>query len=399
MVAFGATTTLGMAVGMLPIFAFGALGPFITESIDMSRTGFGGLLTALYVAAALASPAVGRLVDVIGPRRLLFGLVTIAGSGFVLAGVVGGFSGLVAGAALFGLGLALVNPVTNGLIALHTEPSRRGTMVGITYSGTQLAIILAGLLMPPAAGSIGWDRTFVLSGGICLSVLLVAGVVIPRVPVREPQAPQGLSQPHASEGSVGTLTWVALYAFCMAFAVTNVPAYLPLFAVDALGLSPTVAGYAISVIGVVGVPARILWSRAAGTGPGTRHMTLLTIGSLLSLLVVIASGLGGGRQWTLWIGVVAFGATGIAWLPVTMMAVLASAGRDRAGSAAGWVQGGTYIGAAVGPIVFGYLVDRTGQYAAGWSVAGVSFLVAVLLARALRLRLLSDSALRGAGRA
>lgn len=77
-------------------------------------------------------------------------------------------------------------------------------------------------------------------------------------------------------------------------------------------------------------------------------------------------------------------AFGIGWSwPGVMIFALVRLGRDSPGSASSAVQGGNFAGAALGPVLFGYLVSTT-DYAVAWRVSAATMLVAaglVLLAR------------------
>lgn len=55
-----------------------------------------------------------------------------------------------------GLALAVGNPVTNKLVALHVLPAARGLVMGIKQSGVQIGAFLAGMLLPALAGVLGW---------------------------------------------------------------------------------------------------------------------------------------------------------------------------------------------------------------------------------------------------
>ena len=56
----------------------------------------------------------------------------------------------------------------------------------------------------------------------------------------------------------------------------------------------------------------------------------------------------------------------------------------RVGAATGVVSMGMYTGFAAGPLLMGLLLDRTGNFHAGWLVIGGGYLLCILLALALR---------------
>ena len=70
-IGFVLTLTLGMAVCTFLPYALGALGPFITADLGITRTALGSLTTVTYLFGAALSPVAGPAVDRFGGRRCL----------------------------------------------------------------------------------------------------------------------------------------------------------------------------------------------------------------------------------------------------------------------------------------------------------------------------------------
>ena len=103
-IGFVVTLTLGMAVCTFLPYALGALGPFITDDLGITRTALGSLTTVMYAVGAVLSPVAGPLVDRFGGRRSLVVAFATGGLGVATAAVGGRhYAGLVAGAAVFGV--------------------------------------------------------------------------------------------------------------------------------------------------------------------------------------------------------------------------------------------------------------------------------------------------------
>ncbi|HEX5997258.1 MAG TPA: hypothetical protein VFY84_19130, partial [Jiangellales bacterium] len=102
-----------------------------------------------------------------------------------------------------------------------------------------------------------------------------------------------------------------------------------------------------------------------------------------------------GQPALMWAGAVAFGASGIAANVVVMLALVRFTARQAVGTASGIVAVGLYLGFAVGPLIFGLVVDRVGSYTDAWLVVVTAYVVAAGVA------LLSGGRPggRGAGRA
>src|SRR2546430_10985472 len=99
-----------MAVCTFLPYALGALGPFITDDLGITRTALGSLTTVMYAVGAVLSPVAGPLVDRFGGRRSLvvafatggLGVATAAAGGRHHPGLVGRAAGFRAPGRLVG---------------------------------------------------------------------------------------------------------------------------------------------------------------------------------------------------------------------------------------------------------------------------------------------------------
>ena len=66
-----ALLTTAMAFSMMQLFLIGALGPRLVDRLGVSETLLGLTTTVGFGTAAVLSPAGGRIVDRVGPRRAL----------------------------------------------------------------------------------------------------------------------------------------------------------------------------------------------------------------------------------------------------------------------------------------------------------------------------------------
>ncbi len=375
--AFTLALVAAMAAGALVQFLVGALAPFIAEDLDLTRAAVGGLTSALFASAALLSPVAGPLVDRLGARTMLVVLY-----GGVVASAVGmaastALPWLVAAVVLGGVGLAVMNPVTNLLIARRVPPGRQGTLTGFKQSGVLVGSAAVGLLAPGAAAQFGWRAVLVVVavvlavGGAVATATATGRAAAVRAPARAPTLP-----PPAQV----RLGWLTAYALTMGAAVSAFGAFLVLYAVEDVGLSPARAGAVLGLGSVVGVAARIVWGRAAER-----------VASVAAALVLLA-GLSAAAQaliWAaptwpalLWAGTVLYGASAAAWNSVTMLAVIRGVPADHTGRASGTVQAGFFVGFIAAPVAFGALVDATGGYGVSWAATTGLFVVAALLAGA-----------------
>ncbi|WP_255281624.1 MFS transporter [Actinomadura madurae] len=63
--------------------------PQIQDGLDTTPAGAAWALTAMTLSAAVATPVVGRLGDLYGPRRVLLAVLAVAATGTVVAALAG----------------------------------------------------------------------------------------------------------------------------------------------------------------------------------------------------------------------------------------------------------------------------------------------------------------------
>ena len=141
------------------------------------------LVTALYLASAIAQPTAGKAAEVFGPRR-----VFIAGIiGVAIGGLVGGFAQdlltLLVSRVLIGLGTSCAYPTAMLLIrhrardaGLDRPPG--GVLGGLQIAGTataSLGLPVGGILV----GSLGWRSVFFINVPVALIALVTTLAWVP----------------------------------------------------------------------------------------------------------------------------------------------------------------------------------------------------------------------------
>jgi len=369
-----ATLSAGMVMSTFVGYAFGALGPFIIDDLDLSRTALGSLTTVMYFVGSILSPVLGPLVDRFGGRRSLLALFAVGSAGTVVASATPGYAGLVAGAALAGVAVALGNIATNQLIARHVDPTRQGVVTGVKQSGVQVGAFLAGAALPALAEAWGWR--WALATSVLIAAAGVAGTLL-TVPHHPGRFEMPRDPADTGAGPLGpAVNRLTAYSTLMGLGVGAAAAYLPLYAVEELGTGRRAAGLAAALMGLVGVVARVLWGRRHDrtATPVTRTLLVLAAASVVAAGLVWAAEAAGVAL--LWAGAAAFGATAVAWNALGMLAIVRDVDSARAGRASGRVLLGFFAGYLAGPVSFGAVVDATDTYALGWAGVTAAFLAA-----------------------
>ena len=282
--------------------------PLYVEHIGGGPSQVGLVMGVFAVAAILARPYVGRLVDRLGGKpSLLLGslLFTIGALLYVVSHSV---PTLLVGRFLQGLGISASSTAFIALIAALAPPGRRGEAIGLSAAAMPIALMTAPAMGASLLESWGFVPLFVLSAFVSALSLLTA------VFISEPQSTD--CDDHNGEEGEGAFfpvlrlrsVWVPSGAMgVMAVSYGSILTFLPLFAiqqgVDNPGLFFT--AYGLTVIAAqflagrvsdrVGrhrmiVPAMVLLALAFPVLALVRSLPLL-----LGVAVLYGLGFGGAR--------------------------------------------------------------------------------------------------------
>jgi MFS family permease len=142
------------------------------------------LVSALYVATAIAQPTAGKIAEVFGPRR-----VFLTGILLVLAGgLVGGFAPslglLLVSRVLIGLGTSCAYPTAMLLIRRRASSAGLDKPPGAVLGGLQIAAIATASLGLPIGGLLvagfGWRSVFFINVPVAVVALVATLLWIPK---------------------------------------------------------------------------------------------------------------------------------------------------------------------------------------------------------------------------
>ncbi|MCA1688703.1 MAG: MFS transporter [Actinobacteria bacterium] len=327
----------------------------------------------------MASAVVGRLVERMGAHRGM--RLAAAGSAASLLGVAllaTSWAGLVACLVLGGLANAVTHPATNLSLAREVPAGRQGLSFGIKQAAIPAATLLAGLAVPGIAVTLGWRWAFV--GGAALA-LAVASLVPAGAPG---SASRRREEAREKDASIAPLVLLALGIGLGSTAATPLGAFLVESSV-ASGLRVETAGLLLAAGSAVNIVVRIVFGHLADGMSGGR---LLLVAGMLGVGVVGFVLLATGESGLILPGVLlAFGA-GWGWPGLFNFAVVKT-NPNAPAVATGITQTGASGGAALGPLVFGLVVEAA-SYDVAWLVSGVVALVALAAILAGRRMLLRD---------
>ena len=406
----------------------------IGRAFDASPARTAWLVSALYVATAIGQPVVGRLVDVLGPRRLYLAGAVLVG----IAGVIGlaaqDLGTLVVARIVLGVGTCAGYP--SAMYLIRSEGRRTGTdspsgvLTVLAVSAQTIAVVgptFGGLLI----GVAGWRATFAVNIPFAIACLWLGARRLPRHdPLQETRAP-------GRYDLVGTLLFGVALVSTMLFLMERRADLWPLPVVAGLAVAlfayvelrhadpfvdlrllranpPLVATYARNMLtatvtysfiygftqwlqetrglspaaaGVMSVPmfaTAIAVSSLTGRNPRIRAK--LVVGSSVQLLVCAALVLVGGGTplWALALLTLALGVPQGLLSLANQNAVYHQAPAARIGSSAGLLRTSMYVGAVLAAAATGAFL-HAGATTSGLHGLATCALVAATLALVLAL--------------
>ena len=364
------TLTMIMSASTFFGYAFGVLGPQLIKEFSLTHTELGLATTLFFLVGGLGSVWGGRLVDSLGAKRVAIGSLLVSSLCIFAMSVAHSFYLFVFFSALGGILLATGNPITNKVIVESIHPKYQGTVTGLKQSGVQIGAVLAGVVLASAITSWGWRIAFASMAAFPLFGLILTQIFLKPDQLRIKVI--GLEGNHKIPRVVYQL---AIYGFFMGAGISSINAYLPLYLIEKLSFSLLNAGAVVSLLGAVGVAARIYWGWMSGLHDKSRA-TLLSMSvasSLAMFLIVYADSLG---NWAIWLAVVLLGTTAVAWNSVGMLFIVAQIRSENIGKATGIVLFGFYVGFSSSPLLFGLIVDHTNSFSTAWVFVSVLFAMA-----------------------
>jgi MFS family permease len=260
-----ATCALGLCLGGPPIvvFSFGVFFKSLVHDFHASRAEISFAFTLHNVISAICVPAVGRLIDRIGTRRVILPatavLALILISGRALGSSIWQFYLFYAALGLIG---SSTSPVPYGVVVSRWFNRRRGMALGFMMLGVGLGGIIAPLLAQRLIAAFGWRNAYAIFGlGILLIPLPIITALLEDDPAKRGLAPDGAEVVHrVSQEHCEGLSWHEIWhtptfwlMICI-FFLTGASVHAGVLHMPALltdrGLSAERAALASSVIGL-----------------------------------------------------------------------------------------------------------------------------------------------------
>jgi len=346
----------------------------------------GLLVSVFFVVSGVGQASSGFVVDRVGPVPvLIFGLAAFVLMALMI-GAANGYAMLMLGATLGGVGNAIFHPADYSILNHRVSNSRLGHAFSAHGLTGSLGWALAPVFMSTMSLFLGWRAATFCAA--LLVALMLAWVYawrrllqgLPASGVRAPYTPAPSASITTTLGSL--LVQPALWGAFLFFAFSSVafsavqqytiPLFTGLYQVGELLAGSILSVYMITT--AVGMAAGGFIANASAASERVVASVLVLAGGMLALLAL------GNMPVSMAVVLVALAGffSGMA-APSRDMLVRRVTPKGATGSVYGLVYSGMDVGMALGPVLFGLMLDH-GLDKGPWFGAGVSFVVAAWLA-------------------
>jgi EmrB/QacA subfamily drug resistance transporter len=183
-VTFGVLAIAAFAFSLLQSLVSPVL-PLLQTDLHTSQNAVTWVLTAYLLAAAVFTPILGRVGDMIGKRKVLVVALALLAAGSILAAVAGSIVVMILARAVQGVGGGVI-PLAFGIIRDEFPRAKVAGAVGVIAAllavGGGVGLVLAG----PIVNSLDYHWLFWIPGGVVALAALATWLVVPESPVRTP---------------------------------------------------------------------------------------------------------------------------------------------------------------------------------------------------------------------
>ena len=358
-----------------------AAAPVLQKDLHLTNTQVGLVFSAFAYPYLIFTVFGGWLSDRFGARKALTLAAVIWGSATLLTGVASTLAAILFARVMLGLGEGATFPIATRALSDWMPEGKRGFAQGITHSSSRLGTAVTPPLVAWLIAATSWRGAFIVLGTVSLGWAFAWGGYFRDDPSthREVTAQELESLPTYSartEGKGSRIPWVPLILrmlpvtgvyFCYGWTLWLYLAWVPSFFLHRYGLDlKTSALFSAGVFlaGVIGdtlggvISDRIL----VRIGDRNRARRDLVVGGFLCSLaamlpiLVVRSAIPAAICLSL-----AFFCSEFTIGP--MWAIPMDIAPKYSGSASGLMNIGSPLAAVISPLLFGYAIDKTGNWA------------------------------------
>ncbi|MEU3402280.1 MFS transporter [Streptomyces filamentosus] len=359
--------------------------PSLGTEFSLSRGQQGLVVSAFFLAYALAQIPGGMLADRHGARRVTLWALLVWSVFTALTGLAWSFAVLLVLRFAFGAAEGIFPPAALKVLVERTRPEERMAANGLIMSSNAVAGVLTPLLIAPLIAVFGWRSAFFSTAALGVVVLVAVRLRLPTpLPRTEPETDGG------RPGARGVLRLGMVWRFsAMMFGYSAIVwgfnTWVPSYLGEEYGVSLTTAGALVAVPALAAAGATVAGGRISDRLGGHHRKVVvpcMTAAAVLLLLVAFSTSLTGFLAF----GTLASVAVALCYMPILAVPLSGLAPEQVGVGSAVVVLGGQIAGMVVPPVV-GALAD-----AFSFQVAFASLVLGAAVAAAMALLTPQDAA-------
>lgn len=372
----------------------------IRRDLQLSNTELGFAFSAFAYPYALVQMCGGWLGDKFGARRILtvFGLIVALAS--LLTGFVGGITSLVACRILLGIGEAPTLATATSAMARWLPAERRGLGQGITHACARLGSALTPPVVVLLMTYWNWRGTFMIAGAVGVVWIVVWYWYFRDDPAQHPgmTAAELATLPalQLHQTRVRVPVWrllrrmvpVTLVDFCYAWTLWVFLTWLPSFFMHNYHLNLRDSALFTSGVFLAGIVGDMLggvlsdhvYKRTGNLQLARRNVIILGLGgAFLFLLPVLFL-----RDLTVVSGCLCLAFFMMELVIAPLWAVPMDITPRYAGTASGFMNIGFGVAGITSPLLFGFIIDKTGNWHLPFAMSVGLLLLGIVLSFRMR---------------
>jgi MFS family permease len=337
-----------------------ALIPWLKPEFNLSYSQLGLLMTVFFVVSGVGQAMAGFVVDRLGARTVLFSGIALLGVSAVLLSSAHSYLQLMLGALVAGCGNCVFHPADYTLLNQRVSKARLAHGFSVHGISGNIGWAMSPLFLTFVAARTDW-RTALLSAAL-LPLAVLALMLWNRHALRPepPAAPVAGATKTVADSPFGFLklkvVWMCFAFFLIsAVALAGVQTFAATSLVSLYGMS---LGWATSAYTCYMMASAVGMLYGGFLGAGSRNhdrIIMIAFGTAALLALVLAAAV-----VPAWMAVVLMGliglVTGISG-PSRDLMIRAAAPANATGRVFGVVYSGLDSGLALGPLMFGALMD------------------------------------------
>jgi len=366
----------------------GPLGPFFKEDLSATSTQVGLVMSAASFGYLISIFPTGWLVDRVGARWPIVAGEFIAGACMIVLFFVPSYKWLLALMFVTGFGCGFLLPSTTQAVVAWFPIRERATVMGFKQTAVNVGGIVSAATLPSIAIALGWRYGFLFLGILAVIIGTIALLLYrePSCSMKKTAENSKRSALPLSEIFKSREIWIlSICGLCFTWVEMAMIAHLVLYLTEALLFGAVFAGGLLAMSEVAGAVMRplsgIISDRVFG---GRRKQVFMIMAAIVCAMSAVLGLAGPHLGFLLYPVLLLLGIGGIAFGGIWLTMLAEFGGKRGAGKAVGLGGMIGISGGAIGPPVFGFIVDKTGSYSWAWLSLTATSLVCFFLIALVR---------------